>query len=124
MSYCLKNIQLIMNHLLVEYVLFDNQPKKAVINDLDKELINVYKVIKNHPDELISDLKTHKNESDYFYDIRALDRESSFDDLSKIKKASRVIFLNITCHNGLYRVNNSGGVNSPFGKYNNSKWRF
>lgn len=100
-------------------VLFDIQPKKAVINDLNKELINVYEVIKNHPDELILDLKTHKNESDYFYDIRALDRESSFKNLSNIKKASRVIFLNKTCYNGLYRVNNSGEFNSPFGKYKN-----
>jgi DNA adenine methylase len=100
-------------------VLFENQPPKAVINDFNKELINVYEVIKNHPDELISDLKTHKNESDYFYDIRALDRESSFESLSNIKKASRVIYLNKTCYNGLYRVNNSGEFNSPFGKYKN-----
>lgn len=100
-------------------VLFDIQPKKAIINDFNKELINVYEVIKNNPDELIIDLHTHKNESDYFYNIRALDRESNFDNLSNIKKASRVIFLNKTCYNGLYRVNNSGEFNSPFGKYKN-----
>ena len=100
-------------------VLFNLQPKKAVINDFNKELINVYKTIKKNPKELISDLKTHKNESDYFYDLRALDREENFENLSNIKRASRVIYLNKTCYNGLYRVNNSGEFNSPFGRYKN-----
>ena len=100
-------------------VLFDLQPKNAVINDFNEELINVYQTIKENPEELISNLKTHKNESDYFYDLRALDREDSFENLSNIKKASRVIYLNKTCYNGLYRVNNSGEFNSPFGRYKN-----
>jgi DNA adenine methylase len=100
-------------------VLFDLQPKSAVINDFNEELINVYQTIKENPEELISDLKTHKNESDYFYDLRALDREDNFENLSNIKKASRVIYLNKTCYNGLYRVNNSGEFNSPFGRYKN-----
>lgn len=100
-------------------VLFEIQPQKAVINDSNKELINVYEVIKNNPDELIADLKKHKNESDYFYDIRALDRKNNFDRISSVKKASRVIYLNKTCYNGLYRVNSSGEFNAPFGKYKN-----
>lgn len=100
-------------------VLFDLQPKNAVINDFNQELINVYQTIKENPEELISDLKNHKNESDYFYDLRALDREDNFENLSNIKKASRVIYLNKTCYNGLYRVNNSGEFNSPFGRYKN-----
>lgn len=100
-------------------VLFELQPKKAVINDFNEELINVYQTIKENPEELILDLKTHKNESDYFYDLRALDREDNFENLSNIKKASRVIYLNKTCYNGLYRVNNSGEFNSPFGRYKN-----
>ncbi len=100
-------------------VLFNNQPKKAVINDSNKELINVYQVIKNNPEELIADLKTHRNEAEYFYEIRALDRKENFKVLSEIKKASRIIFLNKTCYNGLYRVNSSGEFNSPFGRYKN-----
>lgn len=100
-------------------VLFELQPKKAIINDFNEELINVYQTIKENPEELILDLKTHKNESDYFYDLRALDREESFENMSNIKKASRVIYLNKTCYNGLYRVNNSGEFNSPFGRYKN-----
>lgn len=100
-------------------VLFSLQPKKAVINDFNAELINVYQVIKNHPIELIEDLKTHENSAEYFYKIRQLDREKDFSNLSDIKKASRIIFLNKTCYNGLYRVNNSGEFNSPFGRYKN-----
>ncbi len=50
--------------------------KKAVINDFNKELINVYQTVQENPEELISDLKTHENESDYFYNLRALDREA------------------------------------------------
>ncbi|MFT5884119.1 MAG: DNA adenine methylase [Arcticibacterium sp.] len=98
-------------------VLFDLQPKKAVINDYNTELVNVYECIKDKPNELIKELKKHKNESDYFYDLRLLDRKEGFHKLSNIKKASRVIYLNKTCYNGLYRVNSSGEFNSPFGRY-------
>ncbi len=100
-------------------LLFNILPKRAVINDFNEELINVYKVIKDNPEGLIRDLKTHKNESGYFYNIRSLDREEDFDKLTEIRKASRVIYLNKTCYNGLYRVNSSGEFNSPFGKYKN-----
>lgn len=100
-------------------VLFHLQPKKAIINDSNPELINVYQVIKNHVDELIEDLKTHKNDADYFYHIRGLDRTKGFKNLSDVKRASRIIYLNKTCFNGLYRVNNSGEFNTPFGKYKN-----
>ena len=100
-------------------ILFHLYPKKAVINDFNEELINVYKTIKENPEELITDLRTHKNDPDYFYDIRALDRKKDFLKLSDIKRASRVIYLNKTCYNGLYRVNSSGEFNSPFGRYEN-----
>ncbi|MBV2225057.1 MAG: DNA adenine methylase [Cloacibacterium sp.] len=100
-------------------VLFHLQPKNAIINDFNEELINVYEVIKNNLYELIEDLKKHKNEHDYFYEIRSLDRNDNFKNLSKVERASRVIYLNKTCYNGLYRVNNAGEFNSPFGRYKN-----
>lgn len=100
-------------------VFFNLQPKNAIINDYNSELINVYLVIKYHLDELISDLKKHKNESDYFYKIRGLDRTQDFKQLSTVERASRIIFLNKTCFNGLYRVNNAGEFNAPFGRYKN-----
>lgn len=98
---------------------FHLQPKNAIINDLNKELIDTYKVIKENVEDLIVDLKTHQNDSDYFYKIRALDRTDNYKNLSLIKKASRILYLNKTCYNGLYRVNGAGEFNVPFGKYKN-----
>ncbi|WP_313375363.1 DNA adenine methylase [Chishuiella sp.] len=100
-------------------VLFHLQPKNAIINDFNVELINVYQVIKNNLFELIEDLRIHENNADYFYYIRGLDRTEEFNDLTSIQRASRVIFLNKTCFNGLYRVNNAGEFNAPFGRYKN-----
>jgi len=101
-------------------VLFHLQPSKGFINDSNSELINVYKVIKNNLIELIEDLKKHRNDQEYFYSIRAIDRNSeSFKMLTDVQRASRIIYLNKTCFNGLYRVNSSGEFNSPFGRYTN-----
>ncbi|GGB77714.1 modification methylase [Flavobacterium suaedae] len=100
-------------------VLFHLQPKKAIINDFNSELINVYKVVKDDLEELIQDLKKHVNEADYFYELRGMDRREEFTALTDVERASRVIYLNKTCFNGLYRVNNSGEFNSPFGRYKN-----
>lgn len=100
-------------------LLFDLQPTQAVINDSNEELINVYTVIRDHPKELIDELKKHKNTPEYFYEIRSIDRKPIFNNISNIERASRIIYLNKTCYNGLYRVNNSGKFNSPFGKYKN-----
>ncbi|MEZ4951663.1 MAG: DNA adenine methylase [Saprospiraceae bacterium] len=100
-------------------VLFSLQPGKAIINDFNDELINLYRIIKNDVEALIEDLKHHKNEPDYFYKIRSLDRSDSYRETSDVKRASRIIFLNKTCYNGLYRVNSAGEYNAPFGKYKN-----
>ena len=101
-------------------VLFDLQPKKAIINDLNWELMNVYEVIENNVDDLISDLKSHKNESEHFYKMRELDRDKKkYNNLSNVLKASRILYLNKTCYNGLFRVNSSGEFNTPFGRYKN-----
>lgn len=103
-------------------VLFSRQPDKAVINDSNPELINVYLTIKNEPEALIEKLKEHKANSseEYFYSIRALDRDKEvFENMTDIERAARIIYLNKTCYNGLFRVNSSGEFNSPWGKYKN-----
>ena len=101
-------------------VLFHVRPKNAIINDSNEELVNLYNVIKESPEELIEDLKKHKNEEKYFYEVRGIDREKEkYLELSNIQRASRIIFLNKTCYNGLFRVNSSGEFNSPFGRYKN-----
>lgn len=100
-------------------VLFHLQPKNAIINDFNEELINVYKTIKTNLEDLIEDLKTHENNADYFYELRGLDRTENFKNLTSVQRASRIIYLNKTCFNGLYRVNNAGEFNAPFGRYKN-----
>lgn len=100
-------------------VFFSVQPKNAVINDFNEELINVYRVIKNNLEELLLDLSTHKVTEEYYYEIRAIDRSEEYKSWSNIKKASRFLYLNKTCYNGLYRVNSSGYFNTPFGRYKN-----
>jgi DNA adenine methylase len=101
-------------------VLFRLQPQRAVINDINSEIINVYRVIKSKPEELIEELRCYQNEKDYYYEVREKDRDKDlYNSMSDIEKASRVLFLNKTCYNGLYRVNSSGEFNSPFGYYKN-----
>ncbi len=90
---------------------------KASLSDLNDELINCYRVIKNDVEELISHLKTHPNDEDYFYELRAVDAKT----LSEIERAARLIYLNKTCFNGLYRVNSKGQFNVPFGFYKNPR---
>jgi len=103
-------------------VFFELQPKKAVINDFNTQLILTYNVIKDYVEELILLLKKYQNNNneEYFYKIRNIDRdEEKFNTLTNIEKAARLIFLNKTCFNGLYRVNSQGLFNVPYGKYKN-----
>lgn len=102
-------------------VLFNMQPKKAIINDYNQELINVYITVRDNLEELLDELRIHEenNSSDYYYEIRALDRAEEFAQMSNVEKAARIIYLNKTCYNGLYRVNMAGQFNSPYGKYKN-----
>jgi DNA adenine methylase len=96
-------------------VFFDLLPKNSYISDLNKELIITYNVIKNDVEHLIESLKKHTYSKDYFLKIRS----SEIGILSDIEVASRFIYLNRTCFNGLYRVNSKGQFNVPFGKYSN-----
>jgi DNA adenine methylase len=98
-------------------LLFALQPKKAVINDCNAELMNCYKVVRDSLDELIDDLNSHRNEKNYYYAVRSWDRDKSFENKTSVERASRIIFLNKTCYNGLFRVNSKGQFNVPFGRY-------
>jgi DNA adenine methylase len=100
-------------------VWFDLQPKRAYISDANAELINCYRVIRDNPEELLKDIHKHRNTSTYFYKIRELDRKPEYKNLSAVERASRIIFLNKTCYNGLFRVNRQGHFNAPFGDYQN-----
>lgn len=101
-------------------LLFNLQPNCAYVNDINGELIRVYTVIKNDVEDLITALQEYKNEAEFFYSVRDWDRDKKkYAALSDIEKAARILYLNKTCYNGLFRVNNSGEFNSPFGNYRN-----
>ena len=103
-------------------VFFHLLPDNSIISDNNPDLINCYKVIKEDVEDLIKSLKKYKYEKDYFYEIRALDRDSKkFTELSDVEKASRSIYLNKSGYNGLYRVNSKGFFNVPFGRHKNPK---
>lgn len=94
----------------------------ANINDSNQDLMICYEVIKNNPDELISKLNEYKisHSKDIYYRIRSLDRnEEVFNCMTPVEKAARVIYLNKTCFNGLYRVNKKGQFNTPIGSHKN-----
>lgn len=100
-------------------VLFDLQPPRAVINDANEELVNCYEVVRSNPEELIGLAHEHeRNDSEeYFYKLRSLDRVPGLQGLTRVERAARVIYLNKTCFNGLYRVNRQGHFNVPYGKH-------
>ena len=104
--------------------------KEAYAYDINKDLINCYKVIKENVEELITELKNRETRyfeiereerQNYFYEIRKEYNSYKLEDELNVKRAAEFIFLNRTCFNGLYRVNRSGEFNVPFGKYNNPK---
>ena len=99
----------------------DLEHDDVLINDINKELINVYLQVRDDPTQLINLLKKHRDNHsrDYYYEIRNYDRNGKIEILSNVEQAARTIYLNRVCYNGLYRVNASGQFNVPFGKYTN-----
>jgi DNA adenine methylase len=101
-------------------LLFNLQPETAYVNDINDELIRVYSIIRHDVEALIAALQDFKNEEDYYYSVRNWDRDKTkYSSLSDLNKAARILYLNKTCYNGLFRVNNAGEFNSPFGNYRN-----
>jgi DNA adenine methylase len=99
-------------------VFFEIKPSVAYLNDLNSELITTYKVVKTNVEELIEELKSYPVNKEFFYEIRSWDRnKEEYQNLSDIKKASRFIYLNKTCFNGIYRVNSKNEFNVPYADY-------
>jgi DNA adenine methylase len=95
----------------------------TVVNDLNSELIHMYRVIRDNPEELIAELKRFQNShcEEFYYHVRNLDRTDMLSRMSDVIKAARTIYLNKTCFNGLYRVNSKGQFNSPIGRTSSGK---
>ena len=102
-------------------LLFELSPRKAVINDSNEELMNVYSVLCDEEKfkKMCSVLNHYEKEhcEDFYYDIRNKDRnKNAYKRLSDYTRAARTIYLNKACFNGLYRVNSKNEFNVPFGK--------
>jgi DNA adenine methylase len=106
-------------------VLFALLPQHAVINDINEEIILVYKSLQNEDffNALIESLKKHEkmHSKNYFYKIRSMDQNENFKILPIWERAARIIYLNKSCFNGLYRVNSKGYFNVPFNGKNKVK---
>lgn len=94
-----------------------NPDLRAFLSDSNGELINCYNMVKNELPSVIRYLKKHRNDKHHFYKVRALDAE----ELLPAERAARLIYLNKTCFNGLFRVNRKGQFNVPFGSYEKPK---
>lgn len=94
----------------------------AILSDLNPELIDCYRAVRDQVEdliELLQSLRPYATDRDFFYEIRAWDRQPAFAQRPLVERAARTIFLNRTCYNGLYRLNNKGQFNAPFGYYKN-----
>lgn len=89
------------------------------ISDRNEQLINAFQVVRDDVDNLVTHLSTYQNSRVAYEEIRSWDRDPHFDERTSVETASRFIYLNKTCYNGLFRVNASGEFNVPFGKYKN-----
>lgn len=88
---------------------------RAVLSDTNDELMTAYLSVRDEVAHVIAALRSHRNDPDHFYAVREIDPAT----LSPAERAARLIFLNRTCFNGLYRVNAKGLFNVSFGRYVN-----
>jgi DNA adenine methylase len=91
--------------------------KHAILADRNEDLIACYRAVRDAVEELIVALGEYRYDKDLFYEVR--DRDPS--KMGDVERGARVLFLNRTCFNGLWRVNSSGKFNVPFGRYTNPK---
>jgi DNA adenine methylase len=89
------------------------RPARAVLSDLNADLMNAWRVVRDDPEALMAALDAHVYDRAHYYRVRALEPEA----LDPVQRAARFIYLNKTCYNGLYRVNSRGRFNVPFGRY-------
>ncbi|MFM2429034.1 MAG: hypothetical protein RLZZ511_247 [Cyanobacteriota bacterium] len=100
-----------------------NPPVKSFLMDVNLELINVYRCVKDDVQALVDQLQIHQanHGKDYYYTIRGQQVAADlwFENGNNVERAARFIYLNKTCFNGLYRENSKGHFNVPMGSYKN-----
>ena len=92
---------------------FDLAPESAILGDSNPELINCYEAVRDDPANVLGELSEFRVTEKDYYRIRRWEPEK----LTRTVRAARLIYLNKTCYNGVYRVNKGGQFNTPFGKY-------
>jgi len=103
---------------LLFHLLYEKPDLKCQVSDLNPDLILSYVTIRDKIDDLIKSLKNHsdryfKDSKSYYYSVREVNPKN------QVEKVARLLFLNKTCFNGLYRVNSKGKFNVPLGRYSN-----
>ena len=96
---------------------FTLQPERAIISDSNPELVNLYRQVATAVDSVVDCLKRYRNTREDYYAVRA----QNWQELFPAEAAARMIYLNRTCFNGLYRVNRKGDFNVPYGRYPNPR---
>ena len=96
-------------------IFFHLQPQRSLLIDINPELVNVYECVRNNVEGLIQQLTIHRDRhcQEYYYQVRSCIPTCS------LERAARLIYLNKTCFNGLYRENSKGMFNVPMGRYKN-----
>lgn len=93
----------------------ESRLKKVSLSDINRNLIDTWTALRDDVEVVISYLLDHINDPDWFYRVRSQDPAQ----LIPAERAARMIYLNKTCFNGLYRENRAGHFNVPFGRYSN-----
>jgi DNA adenine methylase len=90
---------------------FALEPERALLSDINADLVNTYMVLRRRPRQLILTLASFRKGEQEYYRVRA----QSSRGMGQVKRAARFIYLNRYCFNGLYRTNRLGGFNVPYG---------
>ena len=90
---------------------FEIEPRSAILGDINAGLIEMYKIVRDHPVKLHAALKNWANDEKQYYRVRAKDPGV----LDNMQRAARFVYLNRFCFNGLYRTNEKGQFNVPYG---------
>jgi DNA adenine methylase len=95
------------------------RPQKAVLSDANLELVRTWRAVKDSVNKVVALLKEHEasHSKEQYLRLRSVDPEQ----LGSVEVAARMIYLNKTCFNGLYRVNRRGEFNVPMGRYGKSR---
>jgi len=97
-------------------VFFKIKPENGSINDINSRLINFYQIIRDKPEELIEQARKYPYDEDVYYELRDKFNHAN---ITEVEEAALMLYFNKTGYNGLYRVNQSGEFNVPFGRYSN-----